>query len=118
VRARAGRLSARALGDLALLALLAAAAVAVAGSLQPARPYVVLLAACLVPGGAILTALGRDHDLLSNIALVVGLSVAVELLGSAALAWAGWWHPDVLAYVLGGISALLLVVDLAREPGR
>jgi len=28
-----------------------------------------------------------------------------------ALAWLGWWHPEVLAGVLGGGSVVLLVGD-------
>lgn len=106
--------SSRALGDLALLALLLAAALAVLASVQPVRPFVVLVAACLVPGGAILTLIGRGGAPLANVALTLGLSIAIELLGSSALAFAGWWHPEVLAYVLGGASAALLLRDLMR----
>jgi hypothetical protein len=107
------RLSSRVLYDLALLALLAAAMLVVAVSLQQLRPFVVLLAACLVPGGAILTVLGR-REALFDLALAIGLSLAVEILGSAVLAWLGWWHPEVLAGVLGGASVVLLVGDLLR----
>ncbi len=111
------RSSSRMLYDLTLLALLAAAAVVIMeSSLQPVRPFVILLAACLVPGGAILTLLGR-HEALFDLAVAIGLSLTVEILGSCVLAWLGWWHPGALGVVLGGASAGLLVFDLFRREG-
>ena len=100
----------RALVDLALLALIGATVAAILAS-SPARPYVVAAAATLVPGGALLTRL-RIGDGLTDLALAVGLSLAVDIAGSVALAWAGWWHPEALAIVLGGASAALLLGDL------
>jgi hypothetical protein len=111
------RLRSRVLHDLALLTLLAAAVLVVVASVQPVRPFVVLLAACLVPGGAILTMLNRGEGLI-DLALAIGLSLAVEILGSCVLAWSGWWHPEVLASVLGSASAGLLVCDLVRARAR
>jgi uncharacterized membrane protein len=106
------RQSARALSDLALLVLSVAAALAVAADAQPVRPFVVFAAACLVPGGALLTRL-RTGELLSNLALAVTLSFALEIAGSLVLAWSGWWHPEALGILLGASSAGLLLFDLA-----
>jgi len=106
-----------ALYDVLLLALLAAAALVVAADLQPVRPFVLLLAACLVPGGAILTRL-RTGEGLTDLALAIGLSLAVEVAASLGLAWSGWWHPVALGVALGAASAGLLLRDLVKGAGR
>lgn len=105
------RLSPHAGSSLALLGLLAATALVIVADLQPVRPFVVLAAACLVPGGAILTRL-RTGEPLTNLALAIGLSLAVEFAGSLLLAWSGWWHPLALGLALGVASGTLLVTDL------
>lgn len=101
----------RVLCDLGLLGLLAAAATVVTGDVQPVRPFVVFAAALLVPGGALLTKL-RTGESITDLALTVGLSLAVEVAGGLILAWSGWWHPVTLAVVLGGGSSALLLRDL------
>jgi hypothetical protein len=99
--------------DLTLLALLVLGALATDDLLGPARPYGLLIAALLVPGGALLTWLGVD-DVLTAVGLAVGLSLAVEIVGSLALVWSTYWHPSSLALVLGVISAGLILWDLGR----
>ncbi len=100
--------------DVALLVLCGLAALAIAGALGPARPVVVLLAALFVPGGAALTLLDVSEPL-SAAALAVGLSLALEIAGSLAIVWTTYWHPVVLALVLGAASVALLSRDLARR---
>lgn len=99
--------------DLVLLALLAAAALAMAADLQPVRPFVVFSAACLVPGGALLTKL-RTGEALTDLALAFGLSFALEAAAAALLAWSGWWHPAVVGALLAAASASLLIGDVIR----
>jgi uncharacterized membrane protein len=105
------RPSARALSDIALLVLAGCAALVIALDAQPVRPFVVFAAACFVPGGALLTQL-RTGETLSDLALAVTLSIALEIAGSLVLAWTGWWHPEVLAIVLGVAATAFLVADL------
>ncbi len=105
---------AQTLRDVVLLGLMAAAVVAVAADLGPVRPYVVLAAVCLVPGGALLTRL-RTGELLTDLALAFGLSFAVEILAGVLLAWSRWWHPFALAILFGAGSAALLVNDIVRH---
>jgi hypothetical protein len=103
--------------DLVLLVLLAATALVVVADVQPVRPFVVLAAACFVPGGAILTRL-RTGEAMTDVALAVGLSLAMEIAGSLVLAWSGWWHPEALGIVLGAGSMGLLVADLVEVRRR
>jgi hypothetical protein len=100
--------------DVALLVLCGLAALAIVGALGPARPVVVLLAALFVPGGAALTLLDVSEPL-SAAALAVGLSLSLEIAGSLAIVWTTYWHPVVLALVLGAASVALLARDLARR---
>jgi CHASE2 domain-containing sensor protein len=108
--------SARALSDLALLTLTLAAALAVVANATPVRPFVVFAAAVLVPGGALLTKL-RTEESITDLALAMGLSLAIDIAGSLILAWSGWWHPVALAIALGAASSALLLADLL-EVGR
>lgn len=105
------RLHSEVLSDVVLLGLLGAAALAVLADLQPVRPFVLLVAACLVPGGAILTRL-RTGEAITDLALAIGLSLGVEVAGSLVLVWAHWWHPAVLAVTLAVGSMVLLSTDL------
>lgn len=99
--------------DLVLLWLCALGALAVAGLLGPARPFVVLVAALSVPGGAVLTRLNVDNTL-TAVAITIGLSLGLDIAGSLALVWSTYWHPVVLAHLLGAGSAILLVWDILR----
>jgi hypothetical protein len=99
------------LADLALIALLFGAVAAVLLADTPVRPAVLFAAACVVPGGALITRL-RTGELLADAGLAIGLSLALEILASSVLAWTGWWHPELLAIGLGGVSLALLVGDL------
>jgi uncharacterized membrane protein len=99
------------LSDLVLLALLALTTVVILADVQPMRPYVVFLAACVVPGGALITRL-RTEEGLTDLALAIGLSIGIEIAGSLVLTWSGWWHPEALGIVLGTGSLVLLLSDL------
>jgi hypothetical protein len=99
-----------------LLLVLAAATVAVC-LLQPhgaARLLLVLAAACLVPGGALLTRLPVE-DAIEAFGLAVGLGITIETLGALAMIWTGWWHPFGWAIVLGVVACAVLAVDLRRN---
>ena len=98
------------------LAALIAAAVAVAVVPVPAavRILVMLVAACLVPGGALVRYLRFDFGA-SWMAMATALSLAVETLASLALIWTGWWHPAVVAIALGAISVLIILFDWIRR---
>lgn len=105
------------LSDLALLALLALTVLVILADVQPVRPYVVFVAACLIPGGAIVTRL-RTGEGLTDLALAIGLSLGVEIAGSLVLTWSGWWHPEALGIVLGAGSLALLTGDLVWDRRR
>jgi O-antigen biosynthesis protein len=106
--------------DAGLVALIAAAvAVALAPVPTGVRIAVMLVAACLVPGGALVRYLQLEFGA-SWVAIAAAASLAVEVAGSLALVWTGWWHPELLAIGLGAVSALLIVFDWSRpraEPG-
>lgn len=97
--------------------LLALGAAAVALSLLDvhgaARLLLVLAAACLVPGGALLTRLAVA-DAVEAVALAVALGFTVEAAGALAMAWSGWWHPFAYALALVGAASVLIVLDLRR----
>ena len=109
--------------DAGLLAIVACAALSIVASLDVVRPFAVLAAFCLVPGGAILTRLSVD-DPVTGVALAFGLSLTLDVAASLVLVWTGWWHPELLAIVIGAASAVLLLDDLwqavggGREPSR
>jgi hypothetical protein len=67
-----------------------------------------------VPGGALVRYLGLDFGV-SWLAMAAGVSLGVEVLGSLALVWTGWWHPEVLAIALGAVSVLFIVLDWGRR---
>ena len=104
----------RVAADAALLGLIAAAIAVIAmPAADPARPLVVLLAMCLVPGGALLTRL-LVSDVATAFGLAVGLSLAIEALVASVMAVTGWWHPEVAAVALGAVAAAMLALDLRR----
>jgi hypothetical protein len=103
----------RAIGDALLLALASASvAMRLAGASGAARLVLVFVAACLLPGAALLTRLSVQSTL-ERCALAVGLSLCVEAAGSLAMIWTGWWHPDAWALALVVASCALIAVDLA-----
>jgi hypothetical protein len=100
--------------DSALLVLLLVAGVlVVASGPGPVRGIIGLAAVLLVPGGAALTRLPVSGPA-AWLGLAVVLSMAVEAVGSLALVWSGWWHPGLLAAVVGAASAVLLASDGIR----
>ncbi|HEY4451305.1 MAG TPA: hypothetical protein VGN13_06895 [Solirubrobacteraceae bacterium] len=114
MNARAVRSSARVAGNLGLLALAAAALlVSVLNAPHAVRLLVLLAAACLVPGAALLCFL-PTADPLVRVAMCVGLSLAVEALGALAMVWTGFWHPVAWAAVLGMAACISLAVDVRR----
>jgi uncharacterized membrane protein len=98
-----------------LLLSLSAATIAVC-LLAPdsiARLLLVLAAACLVPGGALLTRLPVE-DPLEAFGLAVGLGLTIEAIGTLAMVWTGWWHPLGWAIVLVSTACGMFVLDLRR----
>lgn len=103
----------RAIFDLLLLTIAAAALVACVADLGAARPLLLLGAACLLPGGALLALLPVDENL-ERLAIAIGLSLAIETAAATVMVWTGWWHPFGLAAVLGILGSGILLLDLGR----
>lgn len=101
--------------DLALIALIGLAALALAGLLGSFRPYVLFVAAIVVPGAAVVTALGVD-DVLTAVVLSISISLGLDIAGGLGLAWASYWHPTLIAVIFGAASLLVLIWDLVRVP--
>jgi hypothetical protein len=100
--------------DIALLALAGFAVLAVVIDLQgPARYFVVLPAALLLPGAAFVRFL-NPAGLTAFLGLAVVLSLAIETVGAMILVWFGWWHPLVLGLVVATISSAVLVWDIRK----
>jgi hypothetical protein len=99
-----------------LLLVLAAATVAVCllQSHGAARLLLVLAAACLIPGSALLTRL-RVEDELEAAALAVGLGFTIEAAGALVMVWTGWWHPIGWVIVLGAAACTALAIDFCRS---
>jgi uncharacterized membrane protein len=99
-----------------LLLLLAVATVAVCllEAHGAARLLLVLAAACLIPGGALLTRLPVE-DALEALCLAVGLGFAIEAVGALAMVWTGWWHPFGWGIALGIVACGVLAIDLRRN---
>ena len=99
-----------------LLLVLAAATVAVCllQSHGAARLLLVLAAACLIPGSALLTRLPVEDEL-EAFGMAVGFGFTVEAFGALAMVWTGWWHPFGWAIVLGLVACTVLAVDLRRN---
>jgi hypothetical protein len=73
-----------------------------------------LAAACLIPGGALLTRLPCD-GLLEAIGLAVALGFSIEAAGALVMIWTGWWHPIAWAVVLGSVASMTFAFDLRRN---
>jgi hypothetical protein len=103
------------IADSFLLALAAATlATCLFGAHSSARLLLLLAAACLIPGGALLTRLSVE-DVLEAVGLAVGLGFSIEAVGTLGMIWAGWWHPFGWALVLGGAACAMLALDLRRS---
>jgi hypothetical protein len=98
-----------------LLLSLAAATIAVCllDTHSNARLLLILAAACLVPGGALLTRLPVE-DPLEAFGLAVGLGFTIEAIGTLAMIWTGWWHPLGWAMVLVSAACVMFLLDLRR----
>ena len=99
-----------------LLLVLAVATVAVCllQSHGAARLLLVLAAACLIPGSALLTRLSVEDEL-EAFGLAVGFGFTIEAFGALAMVWTGWWHPFGWAIVLGLVACAVLAIDLQRN---
>jgi hypothetical protein len=99
-----------------LLLVLAAATVAVCllQSHGAARLLLVLIAACLIPGSALLTRLSVE-DTLEAFGLAIGLGLTIETVGALAMIWTGWWHPLAWTIALGALACALLAIDLRHN---
>ena len=105
---------------LLLVLAVATAAACLIDTHGTARLLLVLAAACLVPGGALLTLLTVE-DVLEAVSLAVGFGFGIEAAGALAMAWTGWWHPFGWALVLVAGACVMLVLDLRRNvatPGK
>ena len=99
-----------------LLLVLAAATVAVCllQSHGAARLLLVLAAACLIPGSALLTRLPVE-DVVEACGLAIGLGFAIEAAGALVMVWTGWWHPFGWAIALGAVACAVLAIDLRHN---
>jgi hypothetical protein len=101
-----------ALADCLLLLLaLATVAVCLLDAHGTARALLVLTAACVIPGSALLTRL-PVADVLEGFALAVGLGFTIEGVGALVMIWTGWWHPFGWAIALTVIACGMLALDL------
>jgi hypothetical protein len=99
--------------DCAALVLLALTVAACAvPALSAARPAVLVVGFCLVPGCAALTRLDVD-GVAEAATIAIVLSLTLLTAGSLAMVWTGWWHPFAWGALMAGASACLLLVDLA-----
>lgn len=100
--------------DCVLLSLIVATtAVCLVDAHGPARLLLVLLAAGLVPGGALLTRLPVDESS-AFFGLAVCFSFTIEAIGALVMVWTGWWHPFGFAGVLAIAATTLLLFDLTQ----
>lgn len=99
-----------------VLLLLAAATVAslLLDAPSPIRLLLLLAAACLIPGSALLTLLPVE-DPFEAFALAVGFGFTLETVGALAMVWTGWWHPYGWTIVLGALACVMLTLDLRRN---
>jgi hypothetical protein len=96
-----------------LVLALVAVVIGLAAEGSVASMVVVLLAACLIPGGALLTRLGAD-DIVEAFTLAAALGFCIETAGALVMVWTGWWHPVGWAFALLAGACVLIVLDLHR----
>jgi len=73
-----------------------------------------LAAACVIPGSALLTLLSTEDEL-EAFALAVGLGFTIEAIGTLAMIWTGWWHPFGWAIALAVVACAMLALDARRN---
>ena len=78
------------------------------------RLLLLLAAACLIPGGALLTRLPSD-GVLEAVGLAVALGFSIEAAGALAMIWTGWWHPVTWAVILVSMASVTFALDLQRN---
>lgn len=100
--------------DVSLIALALAAAALSVASLAPVSAVLVYAAALTLPGAAIATRLTLDEPLAAA-GLVVGLSLAVDVVVGLALIWSRWWHPGVVVALVAAAACAVLAVDARRR---
>ncbi len=101
----------RVVTDVLLILLLAAAAAVNVFTAPPvARGLVTLLAMLLIPGSLVVVRLTLG-DALATAALILGISISVDICLSLAMVLLHWWHPALLAASFGGLAALILLQD-------
>jgi hypothetical protein len=110
----AGRLPARefATATLLLVDIISVALVA-AGQVGPVRFAVTLIAVLTVPGWAVVAHLDLRWPA-AEVALTLAISLAVLLVMGQSMMGLRAWHPSAAWLAVGGLSAVLLIVRLAR----
>lgn len=104
-----------AVADCMLILLAAAtAAVCLLDTGGVARLLLLAIAACLIPGGALLTLLPVEDEL-EAAALAIGLGFAIEASGAMAMVWTGWWYPFGWAILLALAACATLALDAHRN---
>jgi len=81
------------------------------------RALITLVAALSLPGTA-LTARTSFDGPREALAVIVGLSLAVEIVLALAMAWTGWWHPAAVAVGLFAASGAAIAAARLRPPRR
>lgn len=103
------------IADVLLLVLAGATVAACLLDTRGALQLLLLLAAaCLVPGGALLTRLPLD-GVLETVGLAVALGFSIEAGGALVMIWTGWWHPVAWAVILGSVASMTFAFDLQRN---
>ena len=100
--------------DVSLIALALVAAVLSVASISPLSAIAVFAAALSLPGAAIATRLPLSEPL-GAAGLMVGLSLAVDIIIGLVLIWTHWWHPAVAVTAIASIACALLVNDARRQ---
>lgn len=98
--------------DVAIIVLAVAAAIST--TMQPGsalRALLVFAAFLLVPGWGLVSLLGTA-SLADALGLAIGLSIAVDVLGSLVLVWTGHFDVLVLGAIVAAVSISLLIADL------
>jgi hypothetical protein len=99
------------------LAALAAAALALASAPAALRAPVVLAFLALGPGMAFVPLLGLD-DAVAELAVALGVSLALDLAVAATMTYAGAWSPVGSLAVLAAIALAGAALQLVRAGGE